>query len=78
MNKFAVIFQLFHMSFRNTCFKQQLSVAAIVGRENALAMTIRIGMCVFLCSNKSKISFFPSNGPVTHSIIKFTTIIQTS
>ena len=44
------------MFFRNTCFKEQLSVIASVGRENVLALTIRIEMCVFLCLNKSEIS----------------------
>ena len=45
------------MFFRNTYFKEQLSVAAFVGRENVLALTTRIEMCVFICSNKSEISF---------------------
>ena len=54
---FAVIFQGFHMLFRKTCFKEQLSVIASVGHENVLALTIRIEMCVFLCFNKSEISF---------------------
>ena len=53
------------MFFRSIYFKEQLSVASSVGRENILALTIRIGMCVFLFSNKSKISFvFPSKCPV--------------
>ena len=42
------------MFFRNAFFKEQLSVVASVRRENILALTIRIGMCVFLCSNKMK------------------------
>ena len=45
------------MFFRKTCFKEQVSVAVFVGRENVLALTIRIGMYVFLYSNKSEISF---------------------
>ena len=69
------------MSFRNTCFKEELSVAAFVVREIDLALTIRIGMCVFLCLNESEISFFYyyySKGSLTLPVIKYTTIIQTS
>ena len=43
------------MFFRNTCFKEQVPVVASVGREDVLALTVRIEMCVFLCLNKSEI-----------------------
>ena len=47
-------------------------MAAFVGRENVLVLAVRIGMCVFLCSNKSEILFgFPSKGPVKVQIIKY-------
>ena len=45
------------MFFRNTCFKEQVPVIASVGREDVLALTVRIEMCVFLCLNKSEILF---------------------
>ena len=32
-------------------------MVASVGRENVLTLTITVGMCVFLCSNKNEISF---------------------
>ena len=49
-------------------------MAAFMGRENVLALTIGIEMFVFPCSKKSEISFvFP-----TLRIIKYTTITQTS
>ena len=32
-------------------------MAAFVARENVLALTIRVGMCVFLSSNKNGMSF---------------------
>ena len=46
------------MFFRNTCFKEQVPVIASVGREDVLALTVRIEMCVFLCLNKSEIFDF--------------------
>ena len=51
------------MFFRNTFFKEQLSVVASVRRENILALTIRVGMCVFLCSNKMKYHLFSLKRP---------------
>ena len=53
-------------------------MAAFVGCENVLALTIRIGMRVSPCLNKSEISFicFPSKGTAT--LIDYMTIIQIS
>ena len=42
------------MFFRNTCFKEQLSVIASVGREKVLGLTFRIEMCAFLYLKKSE------------------------
>ena len=46
------------MFFMNISFKEQLLVAASVGRENVLALTIIIGMRAFFCSNKNEIYIF--------------------
>ena len=46
------------MVFSNTCFNKELSLAVFVERENVLALVIRIGMSLFLCSDKSETSFF--------------------
>ena len=51
-------------------------MAAFVGRKNILALTIRTGMCAFLCSNKNEISFFlVSKGLVVLRIMKYKTTI---
>ena len=47
-------------------------MAASVGRESVFALTIRRGMCAFLCSIKN--ICFPSKGPVTLCIVRYTTI----
>ena len=45
-----------------------------MGRENVLALAIRIEMHFFV-QNRNK--HFPSKGPVTLWIIKYTAIVQT-
>ena len=45
-----------------------------MGRENVLALAIRIEMYFFV---QNKNEHFPSKGPVTLWIIKYTTIVQT-
>ena len=65
------------MFFRNTCFKEQLSGIASLGREKVLAQTVGIEMCSLL-EQKLNIICFPPKGAVKLRIIKFTTIIQTS
>ena len=63
------------MVFSNTCFNKELSLAVFVERENVLALVIRIGMSLFLCSDKSETSFFLL---VTLWIVKYIIIIQAS
>ena len=50
------------------------NTSAFVGRENVLALAIRIEMYFFV---QNKNEHFPSKGPVTLWIIKYTTIVQT-